>query len=134
MIKNILIIYLIVMSAIVQAEVIEIGNKELASLMSKKVPIIDIRRKEEWQKTGVLIGSNLITFFDKNGESNVKKWLKELEIIASKDQPFILICRTGRRTGIVAKFLSQKLGYEKVYDVKDGITEWINKGNYIINP
>ena len=134
MIKNILIIYLIVMSAIVQAEVIEIGNKELASLISKKVPIIDIRRKEEWQKTGVLIGSNLITFFDKNGESNVKKWLKELEIIASKDQPFILICRTGRRTGIVAKFLSQKLGYEKVYDVKDGITEWINKGNYIINP
>ena len=116
------------------SDVIEIGNIELKSLLQKKIPLIDIRRKDEWKSTGVVENSILMTFFDKNGKANTNEWLKELNKIAKKNDPVILICRTGRRTGIISKFLSEKVGYRLIYDVTDGITDWIKKGNTVVNP
>ena len=125
---------LFLMCTTVKAEVIEIGNNTLASLIDKQVPIIDIRRQEEWSQTGIIEGSILMTFFDKDGKAEVDTWLQNLDLVANKNEPFIIICRTGRRTGLVANFLSKKLKYEKVYDVTDGITEWIRKGNTVVKP
>ena len=122
------------MCTTVKAEVIKIGNSALASLIDKQVPIIDIRRQEEWSQTGIIEGSILMTFFDKEGKAEVDTWLQNLDLVANKNEPFILICRTGRRTGLVANFLSERLNYEKVYDVTDGITEWIRKGNTVVKP
>lgn len=116
------------------SDVIEIGNIELKSLLQKKIPLIDIRRKDEWKSTGIVENSILMTFFDKNGKANTNEWLKELNKIAKKNDPVILICRTGRRTGIISKFLSEKIGYRLIYDVTDGITDWIKKGNTVVNP
>ena len=116
------------------SDVIEIGNIELKSLLQKNIPLIDIRRKDEWKSTGIVENSILMTFFDKNGKANTNEWLKELTKIANKNDPVILICRTGRRTGIISKFLSEKVGYKLIYDVTDGITDWIKKGNTVVNP
>ena len=116
------------------SDVIEIGNDELKSLLQKRIPLIDIRREDEWKSTGILENSILMTFFDKNGKANTNEWLKELNKIAKKNDPVILICRTGRRTGIISKFLSEKIGYRLIYDVTDGITDWIKKGNTVVNP
>ena len=131
--KIILIINVLVTS-FAFSDVIEIGNIELKSLLKKKIPLIDIRRKDEWKSTGIVENSILMTFFDKNGKANTNEWLKELNKIANKNDPVILICRTGRRTGIIAKFLSEKVGYRLIYDVTDGITDWIKKGNTVVNP
>ena len=131
--KMILIINVLVAS-FAFSDVIEIGNIELKSLLQKKIPLIDIRRKDEWKSTGIVENSILMTFFDKNGKANTNEWLKELNKIANKNDPVILICRTGRRTGIIAKFLSEKVGYRLIYDVTDGITDWIKKGNTVVNP
>ncbi len=131
--KIILIINVLVAS-FAFSDVIEIGNIELKSLLQKKIPLIDIRRKDEWKSTGIVENSILMTFFDKNGKANTNKWLKELNQIAKKNDPVILICRTGRRTGIISKFLSEKVGYRLIYDVTDGITDWIKKGNTVVNP
>ena len=131
--KIILIINVLVTS-FAFSDVIEIGNIELKSLLQKKIPLIDIRRKDEWKSTGIVENSILMTFFDKNGKANTNEWLKELNKIANKNDPVILICRTGRRTGIIAKFLSEKVGYRLIYDVTDGITDWIKKGNTVVNP
>ena len=116
------------------SDVIEIGNIELKSLLQKKIPLIDIRRKDEWKSTGIVENSILMTFFDKDGKANTNEWLKELNKIAKKNDPVILICRTGRRTGIISKFLSEKVGYRLIYDVTDGITDWIKKDNPVVNP
>ena len=116
------------------SDVIEIGNDELKSLLQKRIPLIDIRREDEWKSTGIVENSILMTFFDKNGKANTNEWLKELNKIAKKNEPVILICRTGRRTGIISKFLSEKVGYRLIYDVTDGITDWIKKGNTVVNP
>ena len=131
--KIILIINVLVAS-FAFSDVIEIGNIELKSLLQKKIPLIDIRRKDEWKSTGIVKNSILMTFFDKNGKANTNEWLKELNKIANKNDPVILICRTGRRTGIISKFLSEKVGYSLIYDVTDGITDWIKKGNTVVNP
>ena len=131
--KIILIINVLVAS-FAFSDVIEIGNIELKSLLQKKIPLIDIRRKDEWKSTGIVENSILMTFFDKNGKANTNEWLKELNKIAKKNDPVILICRTGRRTGIISKFLSEKVGYRLIYDVTDGITDWIKKGNTVVNP
>ena len=116
------------------SDVIEIENNELKSLLQKRIPLIDIRREDEWKSTGIVENSILMTFFDKNGKANTNEWLKELNKIANKNDPVILICRTGRRTGIISKFLSEKVGYRLIYDVTDGITDWIKKGNTVVNP
>ena len=131
--KLILIINVLVAS-FAFSDVIEIGNIELKSLLQKNIPLIDIRRKDEWKSTGIVENSILMTFFDKNGKANTNEWLKELNKIANKNDPVILICRTGRRTGIISKFLSEKVGYRLIYDVTDGITDWIKKGNTVVNP
>ena len=131
--KTLLIIN-VLFASLAFSDVIEIGNIELKSLLQKKIPLIDIRRKDEWKSTGIVENSILMTFFDKNGKANTNEWLKELNKIANKNDPVILICRTGRRTGIISKFLSEKVGYRLIYDVTDGITDWIKKGNTVVNP
>ena len=131
---KIILIINVLSASLAFSDVVEIGNIELKSLLQKRIPLIDIRRKDEWKSTGIVENSILMTFFDKNGKANTNEWLKELNKIAKKNDPVILICRTGRRTGIISKFLSEKVGYRLIYDVTDGITDWIKKGNTVVNP
>lgn len=116
------------------AQVSNIDNAELKQLITQGVPVIDVRRPEEWKQTGVVKGSHLLTFFDKQGKYDVNKWMAEFSRIAGQDDTFILICRTGSRTGIISKFLDQKLSYHKVNNVTKGITQWIRKGNPVVKP
>lgn len=122
------------MSAVVQAEVENIDNTELKALLAAGIPVIDIRRPEEWRQTGVVKGSHLLTFFDKKGNYDLRTWMDEFSKIAGPDDQFVLICRTGNRTGTISKFLDQKLKYRKVSHVNKGITHWIKKGNPTVSP
>jgi len=124
---------LALLSSSVFAEVKHINNEELKQLLTENVPIIDIRRAEEWQQTGVVEDSHLMTFFDKKGKYDFPKWLAALDKIAKKDQPFILICRTGNRTNVLSNALSKKLGYKHVYNVKKGITHWKREGLPVVS-
>ena len=63
----------------------------------------------------------------KMGEVDIYKWLNELELVADKNKPLILICRSGRRTGIVSDYLDKYFEFFKIYDATDGIKEWIKK-------
>ncbi|BAO45561.1 rhodanese-like domain-containing protein [Thiolapillus brandeum] len=132
--KKLLFFLLLLVSLPASAEVVNIDNAGLEKLIAQGVPVIDIRRPEEWQQTGIVKGSHLITFFDKRGNYNAQAWLDKLAPIAGKNDPFVLICRTGNRSGVVSRFLDQKLGYTKVYNVQKGITDWIAKGKSVVKP
>lgn len=114
------------------AEVKDIDNNALQKLLKDKVTIVDIRTPEEWKETGIVEGSHLLTFFDKNGRYNIDAWISDFEKIVNKNQPVILICRTGNRTTTVSNFLDKKMGYQSVYNVKKGILDWIKTGNPIV--
>ena len=93
----------------------------------KNMKIIDIRTPSEWRETGIVKDSYTIKFFDEKGNFNVATFLKQLDMVVRKDEPFALICRVGSRTRIVAEFLSEKLGY-KVTNLKGGIMKMIHEG------
>lgn len=111
-----------------EAVVIDIDNGELAKLVASGVPLIDIRTSPEWQQTGVVPGSHLLTFFDERGRADPATWLEKARTIAKPGDPVIVICRTGNRTKAVSQFLSDQVGYAKVYNVRNGIAAWGRDG------
>ena len=95
--------------------------------VENNMKIIDIRTPAEWRETGIVKGSYTIMFFDEKGNFNVEIFLKQLDMVVKKDEPFALICRVGSRTGMVSEFLSERLGY-KVTNLKGGIMKMIHEG------
>ncbi len=105
-----------------------VDNQGLQKLMDSSVTVIDIRRPEEWRETGVLEGSQGMTFVDENGRV-VPGFLNDFNASVNKDQPVVLICRTGNRTDVLARHLIEKMGYSQVYNVRDGIMGWLREGH-----
>jgi len=97
------------------------------SFVNSGIKIIDIRTPSEWKDTGIIKGSYQIMFFDKKGNFNVEAFLHKLNKVVKKDEKFALICRVGSRTGMVSKFLSQRLNYN-VVNLKGGIMKLIGEG------
>jgi rhodanese-related sulfurtransferase len=95
--------------------------------VEKNMKIIDIRTPAEWRETGIVKGSYTIMFFDEKGNFNLEIFLRQLDMVVKKDEPFALICRVGSRTGMVSEFLSERLGY-KVTNLKGGIMKMIYEG------
>ncbi len=95
------------------------------------VPIIDVRTKEEWLETGILKGSYTLTFFDEIGQFNLDNFLSRvLKLTGDKSNKFMLICRTGSRTGQISIYLS-KLGFN-VINLAGGITYVRSENSYEI--
>ena len=122
------IIILLIVSAQANADVQPADNDKIISLMKQGVPLIDIRTNSEWRSTGIIKNSKLLTFFNKDGKSDVKSWVNKLREMAKKDQPLIIICRSGRRNGIVSDMLVNEENYSEVYNANSGIMAWINSG------
>ena len=131
---NIIIAIILLNSSLLFAEIHTIGTEKLKKLINDGVTLIDIRTEQEWIDTGVIKGSSLITFFDKNGNFNAKEWISRLQKIATKTDPVIIICRSGRRSNIVANYLDKKKDYLTVYDATEGMKSWINAKNIIVKP
>ena len=108
----------------VWAELRQVDASE--AIVKSGIQIVDIRTKPEWQETGVIKDSILITFFDEQGRYNVQAFMNELNKHVTKDKEFALICRTGNRTSMVSEFLS-KQGY-KVINLQGGIKRLISQG------
>jgi len=116
------------------AEIVEVNNYEIDELIKVGVPLVDIRTESEWYETGVIDQSNLLTFFDKYGNYKVEEWISKFEKIAGKRDPVIIICRSGRRSLVVANYLVQKENYLTVYHATNGIKSWIESKNKIVEP
>ncbi len=116
------------------AEIVEVNNDKIDKLIKVGVPLVDIRTEREWYETGVIDQSNLLTFFDKYGNSKVEEWITKFEKIAGRKDPVIIICRSGRRSRVVANYLVQKENYLTVYHATNGIKSWIESNNKIVEP
>ncbi len=91
-------------------------------MLAKQLPIVDIRTVDEWKETGLVKGSIPIQFFDERAQYDIPAFLKELNEKVDTSKEFALICRTGSRTSMVGKFLSDQLKY-KVIDIQGGIMD-----------
>ncbi len=103
-----------------------LDNKQLKTMLDQGTPIFDVRRPDEWRQTGVINNSKLLTFVSANGSLN-PEFIPRFTSMVGKDDPVILICRTGNRTSQLGRYLVEKMGYTNVYNVRDGITQWIKE-------
>ena len=108
-----------------------IENDQLQIMLDKNIPMYDVRRPEEWKQTGVIEGSHLLTFSDSSGQLK-PDFLSRFIADINKDEPVILICRTGNRTSKLAYYLTEELGYTNIYNVNNGITKWIRENRPVI--
>ncbi len=102
-----------------------VDNDRLQLMLEQNTPIYDVRRPEEWRQTGVVEGSELLTFVDANGRV-VPDFLSRFTAAIGQHDPVILICRTGSRTATLARYLAEDMGYTQVFNVRNGITRWIS--------
>lgn len=108
-----------------------IDNSALKALLKRGTKIVDIRRKDEWDKTGVIEGSQRLTAFDGKGNF-IRNFPASFKKIADPEDEVILICRTGNRSSVLANMLVEQAGYTKIYNVTDGIAKWLKNNNPVI--
>ena len=115
------------------ADIVNVNNEQIKELSEINIPIVDIRRSSEWEQTGVVPKSILLTFFDKEGKYNFDEWYEKLRLEINEGEPIILICRTGRRTKIIAEMMDKKFD-NVIYNAKNGITSWIDEKLITVKP
>jgi len=96
--------------------------------------VVDVRAPEEWRATGIIADSKTLQAFDGNGAFNGSKWLDALQKLKSNpDQPIILVCRSGHRSAVAGKYLTEQ-GVNNVYHLQNGIQSWIQSGHPVTQP
>lgn len=128
-----LIALLMLLSCVLPAFSAELGNLAPEQLLdmqqNAQALVIDVRTPAEWQSTGIISGSYKLQAFDSNGNFDVDAWLAQLhKLRTSPNQPVILVCRSGNRSGKVGEVLTQKLGMTQVYHLANGLQSWFNAG------
>jgi len=112
------------------AELKEVNAQTLLKMQKKNIPVIDIRTPQEWKERGIIKGAHKVMFFTPNGGADVPNFMYKLgTLVKDKNQPFIIYCAHANRTKRLGHWLSDKLGFKKVYELKGGIEYgWIDKG------
>ena len=119
------VLLMIGLSACSEPPYTNVDNARLQTMLEQDIPIYDVRRPEEWRQTGVVEGSELLTFVDASGRLK-PDFLGRFTTAVGTHDPVILICRTGSRTATLARYLADELGYTQVFNVRNGITRWIS--------
>ncbi len=115
------------------AEVIDVSDQEMIKLSNVNIPIVDVRRSSEWIQTGVIPNSILLTFFDEEGNYNFDEWYEKLQLEINVTDPIILICRSGKRSKIIANMMDKEFDIV-IYNAQSGINSWINKKLITVEP
>ena len=98
----------LIITKFVSSEVVDVNNDKIIELLNTNIPIVDVRRSSEWNQTGVIPNIILLTFFDKDGNYNFDAWYEKLQIEINVTDTIILICRSGKRSKVVANMIDEK--------------------------
>ena len=114
-------------------ELINLSTDQLIALQkNQNALVIDIRTEKEWATTGTIPNSHKLQFFSANGKYDAEKWLSDLENLkSSAEQPIILVCRSGSRSGMVGNMLSKQKNMKNIFHLSNGIMPWIKAGNEV---
>lgn len=92
------------------------------SMKLKNATLVDIRTPEEYDD-GHIEGSIMIDFS--------KKTFKNYVLNLPQNEPILIYCRSGNRTGKAASTLAA-LGFTKIYNLTNGIKDWMKEGEPIV--
>ena len=128
---KIVIVIFILFTKFVNAEVININNKELSNLIEKEIKIIDVRTENEWKSIGIIKGSFLISLLNKNKKFIFEDWYEMFNNKFGKNKSIIFICASGVRSNYISHLVQRKKPDLIIYNLQKGINHWIRSGNKI---
>jgi rhodanese-related sulfurtransferase len=103
---------------------VDLQPKIVEKMIEDNIVMIDVRREEEWKRTGIVRNSHLITFFDDFGDYDIESWMNEFKkLVTSKEETFILICAHANRTRTIGNFLIEQ-GYKNTAHLFGGMALW----------
>ena len=106
------------------SSLVDLQPRIVEKMIDDNIVMIDVRRKEEYKRTGVIRNAHLLTFFDEFGNYDMESWMKEFEkIVTSKEQTFVLICAHANRTRTIGNFLIEQ-GYKNCSHLFGGMALW----------
>lgn len=113
-------------------KLIDLIPRKVELMIQDNIVMIDVRREEEFETTGLIKNAHKLTFFDNYGNHNIEQWMGEFEkLVPSKDQVFILICAHANRTRTIGDFLIEN-GYKNCAHLFGGMAQWIQEGRETI--
>jgi rhodanese-related sulfurtransferase len=95
-----------------------------------EVVLVDVRRPQEWQQTGLPASGHAITMHQQGSDFAAQL---DKALGGDRSKPLAVICRTGNRTGSLVAPL-EKAGYKRVINVAEGMfggrygPGWIKSG------
>ena len=125
--KNLLVVF-ILFTKFVNAEVVNINNRELSNLIEQEIKIIDVRTQNEWKSTGIIKGSLLISLLNKNKKFIFEDWYEIFKNTLNTNNSIIFICASGVRSNYISHLVKKKKPDLIVYNLKKGINNWIRSG------
>ena len=128
---KILVFIFVLFAKFVNAEVINIDNRELSHLLEKEINIIDVRTQNEWKSTGIIKGSFLVSLLNKNKKFIFEEWYAMFENNFGKNKSIIFICASGVRSNYISHLVQKKKPDLIIYNLQKGINHWIRSGNKI---
>ena len=125
--KNLIVIF-ILFTKFVNAEVVNIDNKELSNLIEQEIKIVDVRTQNEWKTTGIIKGSLLISLLNKNKKFIFEDWFEMFKNTFNRNKSIVFICASGVRSNYISHLIKKKKPDLIVYNLKKGINNWIRSG------
>ena len=126
---KILLVIFVLFTNFVNAEVIDINNRELSNLIEKEIKIIDVRTLSEWRSTGIIKGSFLISLLNKDKKFIFKDWYAMFENKFGKNKSIVFVCASGVRSNYISHLVQRRKPDLKIYNLEKGINHWIRSGN-----
>jgi rhodanese-related sulfurtransferase len=84
--------------------------------------LVDVRTPEEWRETGVAPGAKALDMANPSFAADLKT-----VIDANPGKPLTFICRSGRRSSVVAGQM-EAAGMSHIANVEGGMNAWLGKG------
>lgn len=106
-----------------KSSVSRVSNQEFATLLkSGDIQLIDVRTPAEYN-SGHIEGSTLMNIMDGDFSSQLKT--------LDKSKPVLVYCAVGGRSYRASQMLKD-LGFQSIYDLKDGIKGWQKEGYQVV--
>lgn len=103
-----------------RVEVISVQEMEEV-LRTESVQLIDVRTRKEFASNHIKNAKNIVYQGD--------DWATQISKL-DKDKPVYVYCQKGGRSAKCAALL-EEAGFEKIYDLEGGISQWTAEGKEI---
>ena len=112
---------------------VDLQPRIVEKMIEDNITMIDVRRPEEWNRTGVIKNIHHLTFFDEYGNYDLENWMNQFQkIVTSENQTFVLVCAHARRTKIIGDFLIEQ-GYKNTSHLFGGMALWLQELRPVLN-